>query len=180
MTDKKTISQAFRFDVDTQKILVDEAHRQRVSLNVLVGHVLEDYAKWGIMTDRAKVVSLGPPVIAAIFRACSEEVVMKMGTELGKTHPIEMLASGGLAFVPESVKVLLEVWLCKYAHWFEPLEIKIDNETWQIHLIHGISRKWSLFLGEYMASMFKELGFQLKDKIVHPYSTTLKLKALDR
>ncbi len=42
MSNKKTVSQAFRLDVNTHEALVEEARRQRVSLNVLVGHILED------------------------------------------------------------------------------------------------------------------------------------------
>lgn len=176
MSHLKTITQTFRFDASTHEVLVGEARRQRVSMNVLVGHILDDYSKWGIMADRVKVVSFGPHVIAAIMHESPDEVIKKIATDLGETHPPLMLASDGLQFTPDSAKDLIEVGLSRYAHWFEPMKINIKNEIWQIHLIHGISRKWSLFLCEYMNTMFKALGFQLKEKTLQDHSTTLIFK----
>ena len=176
MSRVKTVTQTFRFDANTHDVLVEEARRQRVSMNVLVGHLLDDYAKWGMMADRVRLLCFGPPVVASIFLECPDEVVKKIGNNLGESHPVLMLASDGLSLSPDTAKVLIEVWLSKYAHWFEPLQIKVENETWQIHLMHGISRKWSLFLCEYMNSMFETLGFQLKEKSLQDHSTTLIFK----
>ena len=47
MQPKKTVTQSFRLDEEVLKKLSEEALKQRISLNNLVDHVLEDHVGLG-------------------------------------------------------------------------------------------------------------------------------------
>ena len=155
---KKTVTQSFRFDAKIQKVLVTEAKTQRLSLNTLVSQILEDYVDFDRLAKRSRVVRFGPPSVAAIFNEFSEEVIRKIGAERGENHPKDMLGALGLPFTLDNAVRLVEHYLCKQAGWFEQTEIRKEPD-WTIHLRHGISRKWSLFLFEYVSAMFRTFKF---------------------
>ena len=180
MSDKKSVSQAFRLDVNTHDALVEEARRQRVSLNVLVNHVLEDYASYDRFAERTHVIRIGPPIVASIINELSDETIIALGEKLGAGHPKIVLATLLLPFTLENVIRLVEVFLTRNAKWYTDCEFNRQQDVWEIHLSHVINKKWSLFLCEYMASLFGTLKFQPKEKIVQDYSTTLLMKIPDK
>lgn len=174
---RKTITQTFRFDTRIHDVLVDEAERQRVSLNTLVGRVLEDYVVHDRYAERAKCIVAGPPVIAAILDELSEEAIRKIGTTLGQSHPREMLAALDLPFTLENVVRLFEYYNCKHTAWCEPTEIRKEADVWTIHLRHGLNKKWSLFLCEYVTAMFQTFKFhEIEPGNVGIYSTTVRMR----
>ena len=176
MSAKKTVTQSFRLDEKILRRLSKEAQKQRVSLNTIVEHVLEDYVGLGYYIRRDNVLLLGSPLISAIFDEFSDETIRKIGDTFGENHPREILAAFGLPFTLENAVRLLEYQLSYGAHWFKEPEITRETDAWTIHLRHIINRKWSLYLSEYMTTMFKALGFQKMDTSVVDYSTTIRLK----
>lgn len=173
---KKSVSQAFRLDVKTHDALVEEALKQRVSLNVLVNHVLEDYATYDRFAERTHVIRIGPPIVASFINEMSDETIIALGERFGAGHPKIVLVTVLLPFTLENVIRLVEVFLCRNAKWYTDCEFNRQQDVWEIYLSHVINRKWSLYLCEYMASLFSTLKFQPKEKIIEDYSTTLLLK----
>ena len=175
---KKTVTQSFRLNARIQSVLVAEAERQRVSTNTLVNQILEDYVDYERYEKRAKVLRFGPPIVDTIFNEISEEVIRKIGATLGENHPREMLATmGQQSFTLEKAVELIEFYLSEHAGWFEPSEIRKEQEVWTIHLRHGINRKWSLFLCAYVTAMFQTLKFyKIEPSSVNRYSTTVSMR----
>jgi hypothetical protein len=173
---KKTVTQTFRIGHDVQEILAIEADNQRVSLNTLVGHILNDYAFYGRIAERYRVLQLSATTIGAILELLSDEAVGRAGSKTGRKHPAELLSASGIAMsVDNLVKALEEIYL-RYLGWFDYCMV-VKRNTWKIHLKHSFGHKWSIWLSEYFSSMFEEAGFRrMEPTVVNRTYTTLQFQ----
>src|SRR5208283_6088726 len=91
--------------------------------------------------------------------ALSDETVANLGRERGKNRPKDMLASIGFNSSLANAVQLVEKYLSEHARWFN-CTVKEDQDGFLIHLSHHLNRKWSIYLGQYVSSMFREFGFK--------------------
>jgi hypothetical protein len=173
---KKTVTQTFRIDQDTQRILVNEAERQRVSLNTLVGHILNDYAVHGRIAEHYRALELSATTLGSILELLSDEAVGRAGSKTGRKHPAELLSASGIAISVDNLARALEEIYLRHLRWFDYCMI-VKKDTWRIHLKHSFGHKWSIWLGEYFSSMFEEAGFRrMEPTVVNRNYTTLQFK----
>ena len=156
---KKTTTQTFRFDSEVQRLLTSEAENQKISLNVLVGHVLSDYAFYGRIFERYKVLRIGPSAFGRILQGISDEAIAQAATEAGRTHPAELLSALGRPITVDNLVQLVDEVFCRQANWFDYNSVQKEN-VWRVHLKHSLGHKWSVWLSGYFGSMFAEAGFR--------------------
>lgn len=173
---RKTITQTFRYDAHIHDVLVAEANKEKISLNALVSHLLERYIVFDRHADRVKVVHFGPPLVLALFNEISDKDLRKIGGLLGKSHPMNMLSALGMPFTSENAIRLVEEFLNIFSHWFE-VHINKSKDVWRVDLRHGIGRKWSIYICEYICSLFNNIGFQtIEPATMNEHSVILQFK----
>ena len=175
---KRTTTQTFRFDSEVQRLLISEAENQRISLNVLVGHVLNDYAFYGRIFERYKVLRIGPSAFGWILQGISEDAIAHAASEAGRTHPAELLSALGRPITIDNLVQLVDEVFCRQANWFDYNSVQREN-IWKVHLKHSLGHKWSVWLGEYFGSMFEEAGFRrIQPTTIHTQFVTLQFQPL--
>jgi len=169
---EKTATQTFRLDERVCKELAAEAEAQKISLNALVGHVLDDYVTVDRFANHFQVMRLGRGLVTDLFELISEENLKKIGAVFGKRHPHETIAAIGMPFVLESYARVMEK-----SCWAK-CRIVEKNRVWTIHLRHDLSMKWSLFLSEFACAALQILGYRnIEPPVVSSNSVTMRLSA---
>ena len=64
---KRTATMTFRIDEQILNLLKKESERRDISLNILVNHILKQYAEWGMYACKAGMVPVAKPVVSALF-----------------------------------------------------------------------------------------------------------------
>ena len=170
---QKTPVQALRMNSSTHDIIQVEAKRQGITLSSLINRILDDYAENDRHSQRLGILRISPTVMSGFLGELSDESIEKVSRSVGRVHPRESLSSIGLDFSFENVRKLVDL-LAKHSHWFEP-EIRGDRNAILMHLRHRLNRKWSLFIGGYVNTMYENLGYHGTEKTVTEYSVTLRL-----
>ena len=171
---RKDVLRSLRLTEETSGELSDEAKRQSVSFSALVNTVLTNYLEYGRYAERYGRLTFNPSTITAILNALSDETVAKLGKERGKVRPKDMLASNGLDWSLVNTVQLLEKYLSKHTRWFD-CTLREDQAGFRIHLSHRLNRKWSIFLAQYVSSMFSEFGFKPTEITISDYTLSLRL-----
>jgi hypothetical protein len=171
---RKDVLRSLRLTEETSRELSDEAERQSVSFSALTTTVLTNYLEYGRYADRYGRLTFNPSTVTAILNALSDETVAKLGKERGKARPKDMLASNGLDWSLGTTVQLVEKYLSKHTRWFD-CTLREDQAGFHIHLSHRLNRKWSIFLAQYVSSMFREFGFKPAEVTVSDYTLSLRL-----
>ncbi len=171
---RKDVLRSLRLTEETSRGLSDEAERQSVSFSSLVNTVLTKYLEYGRYAERYGELSFSHSTIIAILDALSDETVAKLGRERGKNRPKDMLASIGFNSSLANTVQLVEKYLSEHARWFN-CTLKEDQDGFLIHLSHHLNRKWSIYLGQYVSSMFREFGFKPAEVTVNEHTLILRL-----
>jgi hypothetical protein len=169
---EKTTTQTFRLDEGICKKLAAEAEAEKISLNALVGHVLDDYVTVDRFAKHFQVMRLSRHFVTDLFELISEEDLKKIGAAFGKRHLHETISAIGMPLVLESYVRLMEK-----SHWAKCRIVK-ENHVWTLHLRHDLSMKWSLFLSEYASTALQTLGYRnIEPLAMSSNSVTMRLSA---
>ena len=171
---RKDVLRSLRLTEETSRELCGEAERQSVSFSALTTTVLTKYLEYGRFAERYGTLTLSTSTIIAILDELSDETVAKLGKERGMMRPKELLASAGLDSSLGTTVQLVEKYLSQHARWFD-CTLREDPDGFLIHLRHHVNRKWSLFLSQYVTSMFREFGFKPTQITINDFTLTLKL-----
>jgi len=171
---RKDVLRSLRLTEETSRELSNEAKRQSVSFSALTTTILTKYLEYGRFAERYGILTFGPSTITPILDALSDETVEQLGKELGKMRPKEILESTGLDSSLGNTVQVLEKFLSKHARWFE-CTLREDQDGFLIHLRHRLDRKWSIFLAQYVSSMFREFGFKPTEITISDFILSLRL-----
>jgi hypothetical protein len=171
---KQTISYSFRLDKEWLEILRKEAERQGISVNAIHNRILKNYCLHWRWVERLKPVILTRPTIAGIIGCCPEDRVKEIAKISGSTGTKDALRTLGINPTYDKLTNFIKENLGKSANWFD-YSHHIRGKKDIIHLRHELGRKWSLFIANQTATMFKSiLGITAKTEIFDN-STTIEI-----
>jgi len=155
--------------------LAVEARMSGLSLDDLVSNVLEDHLSFYRYTKRSKAMIVRSPFIDLVFSQIPDQTVRKIGRTLGREQPEKTLANFEMNYTLENAVKLVQEIFGKKANLFEA---KIEKRTniWDITLHHGISRKWSIFISEFVAAIFAGVGASLVKTKIDDFRVELQIR----
>lgn len=165
---------SFRISERWLEILREEADRQGFSVNAIMNRILQNYCETGRWKDRLGVVYLTRPTLARIVDCCSEDRLLEVAKISGSTGAKDMLRTMGLNPTYNEVTHFIENNLGKSANWFSFNQYTRGKKE-IIHVRHELGRKWSLFVGNQIATMFKSILDITAKTEIFDNSATLEL-----
>ena len=157
---RKTVGRSFRIDEQWLQVLNEEAEREGISVNSLLNRLLQQYAFLRFML-RYGAITLTRKGFAAILESCPEESVRENGRNAGSTIADDLGRTMGAPTSYSFLVFIVKKLVSGFAGWFEcDHHIRKDKEYF--HLRHDLGPKWSIYLAEAAAQMFKSV---VKDKV---------------
>jgi hypothetical protein len=173
MEQKKRKSKSFSFRIDEEclEILREEAKKKRISVNALANNIFHDYRRHGRWAKRLQGVSITRQTFSKIIDCCPEEKIKEIAQNAGDIRTKDTLLTIGSAPTYDNLKRFIKNNLGYFGNWFDYTEhTKGRKEI--IHLRHGLGKKWSIFIANQMATMFKSiLGITAKIEISDDFAT---------
>ena len=168
LSTNRTVLKSFRVDAKAFRVLQGEAKRRDVTPSALVNQFIVAYAEYGRFVDQLNALSLRRKTLSEILNAIQDEPLIGAAERAGRSAPAAFVrAMRGRVTLP-AIRELMTI-LSKYANLFEINEIKEDDSL-HLVLVHGLGRKWSLFLAHYLRRVFAlanvPVQFDVSDKSV--------------
>jgi len=152
-------------------ILRKEAERQGISVNALHNRILKNYALHWRWAERIKPVIITRPTIAGIIACCPEEKVKEVAKISGSIGARDALRTLGIDPTYERLIEFIKDNLGKYGNWFD-YSHHVRRTKDVVHLRHELGRRWSIFVANQVATLFKSLlDVTVKTEIFDNYAT---------
>lgn len=153
---KKTVLRTIRITEELDRVLEEEAARRRVSVNGMVGGMLEKFAAWDRFTERFGMVSCSRAVLTEILASCDEKELAQRAAELGGRLPREYVNLWFKEVTSENLRRYLAL-ISQYVDLYRgDLETNGSVLTFTAH--HDFGEKWSRFLDAYFGAMARSFG----------------------
>ena len=149
----------------------EEAERQDISVNALHNRILKNYAIHWRWVERIKPVIITRPTIAGIIACCPEAKVEEVAKISGSIGAKDALRTLGIVPTYERLIEFIEENLGKYGNWFD-YSHHVRGRRAIIHLRHELGRRWSIFVANQVATLFRSLlDVTVKTEIFDNYAT---------
>jgi len=152
----KTITRTFRLDEKINKILEEEAAKEKITVNSLVSQILWNYKTRCQYCLHYNLLLVEPDILKAILDTMSEEAVEKFGSSFGPPVVKENLARLGMKQDRESVEAVVVEALGKWAKWYDA-DVSETSQGRVYYLHHVLGKKWSVFLKNFLDQVITEL-----------------------
>jgi hypothetical protein len=154
---KVTVNLSCRLDKTVYELLLEDSRAQNISLNSLINMITKRYISWERYADEIGFVPLAKETVRRIFEELDETKMQQIASHLGKTIPREfiLLMFNKLDF--NTVVSFIEITASRYGM----LEHKTSGTKHDLILHHGISKKFSDFIGDVVEAMAKDLDFKV-------------------
>jgi hypothetical protein len=158
MAESESVTMSFRVNPKLRSSLQKEAARKHVSLNAYASDALNRSVEWFALQEKFDFLQLSSNMLATILEEIDEEKLAAMARRI---HPDRLkdlaYALHGKADLLGLRRVLELTAKYQYASpvsysWRE------NGRGSQVFLRHGISAKWSIFLGEGILSYLESVG----------------------
>jgi hypothetical protein len=154
----KTVTRSMRIDEGIDDILKSEARKRGVSVNTLLDQYLTRYAESFRFFENMMAIVLSAQTLMGFLEFANEEEIEKLGADLGKERPFDLLLKRGVQPSYGSAKWYLTKVLGAHSGWFSS-SVNESGEKELINMSHHFGMKWSSFLKGYFSSFFSALGF---------------------
>jgi hypothetical protein len=156
----KTATASFRLDESALNALQEDAKKQNISVNTLINQLILTYANYDRPMKRFHIVKVSASTFRHILQAARNETIIEAGKLAGNDGPkTSILAKSGELTAENALDYLKTMG--DYSALFEYSEL-IHGGKVNITLTHDFGPKGSLFLQEYVRSIFEPIGKQLK------------------
>jgi hypothetical protein len=157
---QKTVTSTFRIDEEAFRALQEDAKKQSVSVNTLVNQLILGYAHYDRIMKRFQMMKIPGSTFATILDGSSDEAIKKAareaGESIGKVFTILKLGSFSAKTIMEGFRTS-----AGYINAFEYSEYQhVGGVT--ITITHALGKKGTLFIKEWVETMFAELHIQPK------------------
>jgi hypothetical protein len=152
----KSVTRTVRIDEDIDFQLEKLAHEQRVSVNYYANQALRKFVEWDVFAERLGFVTLPSDIFEKLVGSITDEQAKELGGWFGRN-----LAKDLIAFLFKRVDLetsvrALELLGPRYGKAFR-FEYTNDGHLTTVILNHGFGRKASLFYGEAVKALLKDL-----------------------
>jgi hypothetical protein len=138
------------------EVLREEAERQGISVNALHKRILKNYSLNWRWVERLKPVVITRPTIAGIIGCCPEDSIEQIAKISGSIGAKDALRTLGINPTYDKLTNFIKENLGTYGNWFD-YSHHVRGKKDIIHLRHELGRKWSVFIANQVATMFKSI-----------------------
>jgi len=155
-----SVTVTLRLSSSLRDRLAEEAKARHLSLNAYVEEALERTVEWGVFRAQFEYMTISREVLEILLQQAGDADTAKMADRLfvPRLKDLATLIHGEPDF--EGLLHVLEV-TAKYQY---PLpvtcSIRREGEGVHVFLRHGISKKWSLYVGEACLTYLKDINVQ--------------------
>lgn len=159
MEKQKTVIKAFRLREDYAKILEEEAKKRGVTVSYLVNRALKRFIEHERFIEGVVEISLTRLNLKKIIDAINENELIKIGRELGKDLPLAVIAAKyGDLTVENVLKYLQDT---EFTNAFNSQVVHHTDKV-VLTIEHDMGRKWSIYILNYIESLFDALNIEYK------------------
>ncbi|MCW4041615.1 MAG: hypothetical protein NWE83_12815 [Candidatus Bathyarchaeota archaeon] len=172
----RTITHTFRIQQEWDDVLVEEAERQGISVNLLVNKIFRKYALFTRWVDNAGFQSFSPQMFKGILEELSPDSLAKLGTTSGASDVIDILSIMGRPLNYESCIELLAEYFggSDFFRWFNCFHHVLGNQH-VFHLQHNLGRKWSIYLKAYLLAALRSFTNIEVEARIYDFALNLSL-----
>jgi hypothetical protein len=156
----KTVTSTFRLDEKAFRALQEDAKKQNISVNTLVNQLLLSYANYDRVMKRLQMMKIPASTFKAILDSATDEGILEAaraaGQGIAKTFVVAMTGSFTMENILEGFRTS-----ANYINAFEYNEFP-HTDSITITLTHSFGKKGTLFLREWIRSMFSEVHMEPK------------------
>ena len=168
------ITRTFRMPPEYDKILEEEAKAHGITVSALLNQMIRQYVMVTRFTERAPTITMSYSTFSPLLNSIPDKELAEIAKSTGAIVPEEGLLRHGRKLDFDSVNYFIDTVYGRYGNWFDSNQSIIDGKE-RVHLTHQLNRKWSLYLGSFMAKMFMSI-LDIEPKIEsRPNSVTLYL-----
>jgi len=152
----KTATASFRLDEGALNALQEDAKKQNVSVNTLINQLILTYANYDRPMKRFHMVKVSGSTFRHILQAARNETIVEAGKLAGNDGPKTSILARSGEFTVDSALNYLKT-MGNYSALFEYSEVMHGGKV-NVTLTHDFGPKGSLFLQEYVQSIFEPMG----------------------
>ena len=149
---EKTVTRSFRISESAFKALEEDASQRNISVNTLVNQLLLAHTNLGRFLDKFGMIRITRPSLAQLLNACPDASVVEVARSVASDTPKTIiLAKYGVI----SLRTVLDYMrsMNAYAGWGDYCEVEGQGKL-IVTQTHNLGRKGSLFIGNYLESVF--------------------------
>ena len=173
---KKTTTRTFRIKDDWDLILLEEAERQNISVNLLIDKILCRYALFDRFTDRMDFLNVSAKTFKELIQFLPDDKIAEKGEKCGAIDAVDFFNSIGYPHKYDTFVYLITEHFGnpKYTRWFQCFHHKLQNQD-LFHLQHNLGRKWSVFVDNYLRAILKTIIKTNVESQIYDFAVTLKI-----
>lgn len=152
----ETTVRTFRLNTVWDDVLKEEAANESITVSQLLNQIVRRYIIAQRFFNHKKSVNIEYKIFSPIFEMLNEEQISDFGKLVGAASVREGVHNRGLHLSFDSVTYLIEEVYDRYSGWFKCNTYRNGSE-YVFNLTHMFGRKWSLFIHNFMESMFMTL-----------------------
>jgi len=143
-----SVTVSFRLDASLRSRLTNEANTRHISLNAYVQEALQRSIDWDSLKQSFEFVTVSKEMLEIFLHQIGEADIAATAHSVFAPRLRDLSALiRGRADLAGLLQVL--ELTAKYAYPYPvPYSMREDNDGYRIFLRHGISQKWSVYLGE--------------------------------
>lgn len=157
---KKTTIRTFRVDAAALEIIEKDAKNKKISVNTLVNQLLLAYANHDRYLEQFPMVKIPSNVLGSLFDGLSDEFAKDAGKRLAenlvRAHILSIQGDLNLGTFLAQFRIVSD-----YGKIFTLEETEVDRKR-TVTLYHRFGRKGSLYLAEFLISLFGLIDMQPK------------------
>jgi hypothetical protein len=172
--EKDPVTRTLRIEYDYDEALREDSEKQGISVNNLSNQILKKYTEYDRYFGRGQSITLSPRTLESLINNIEDIKIMEIGRQMGSQIPKDRLLMRGSLINRESVLWFIESVLGGYSDWFTS-NIHETQDSTIFYLRHVYNKKWSMFIENYLSSMFEEL-LQIDNIKIETTGLTLSFK----
>jgi hypothetical protein len=156
MSGSSHVTRTFRLEEEIDSILREDAEKNGISVNNLVNRIMKEYTDSLRYFNKGESIILSSQTLLQLLLNMDMDEVSEAGSESGYRRTKDQLLMRGMKLNRKSAIWYITEIIGKYSAWFTCDVHEEKNDT-LLYLRHNYNEKWSIFLQNYLETMFREL-----------------------
>jgi len=175
MIKKKSEVISIRCDKGTKEKLEHESEIKNVTLNTLVGQILEKHSSWDRFARELGFVFLTRPFLRALLDHVDEKTIttISVTTCRGAMRDSILFLKG--EFTLQSFLEALDLWFEASNIPFRHIK-KDDRDKFIVQ--HDLGRKWSVYLSSVISSLLHEIKAEISNQQLGAHSLVFEINRI--
>ena len=131
-----------------------DSNEKKISSNALTNEILLQYFQHFKWIEMSGLICINPELMVGLISCCSKDVIQSLGKKLGTIDTKNQFYSMGVEVTYDSLMNYIENNLGHLSKWFN-FSYHSNKNKQVIHLTHRLGLNWSIFLSQFIGSMFE-------------------------